>query len=102
MDAKRGCGAPRTHAPVPLSEVKDRVNTLLGQRRITTVQGTLPLPEGVAEVSICCHSDTPVRASSFCGFPKLGGAGLTHAALQGAVEIANAVKALVDENNTAL
>ncbi|KAH9850512.1 lactam utilization protein lamb [Lenzites betulinus] len=66
----------KKHDPVPLSVVRDRVNSLLQQRRITTVSGFLPLAEGVNEVSICCHSDTP-----------------------GAVEIAETVKALVDRNN---
>ncbi|TBU42613.1 LamB/YcsF family protein [Dichomitus squalens] len=66
----------KKHDPVPLSVVKDRVNTLLGENRITTIGGFVPLPEDVKEISICCHSDTP-----------------------GAVEIAQAVKALVDQNN---
>ncbi|KAI0739996.1 LamB/YcsF family protein [Daedaleopsis nitida] len=67
------------HDAVPLREVKDRVNRLLDEKKITTVGGALPLSDGVSEVSICCHSDTP-----------------------GAVEIAQAVKALVDKNNANL
>ncbi|KAI0820845.1 lactam utilization protein lamb [Trametes gibbosa] len=66
----------KKHDPVPLSAVRDRVNNLLERRRITTISGFLPLAEGVNEVSICCHSDTP-----------------------GAAEIAETVKALVDTNN---
>ena len=54
----------RKHDPVPLNVVKDRVNALLGEKKITTVDGFVPLPEDVAEVSICCHSDTPVRILS--------------------------------------
>ncbi|KAI0667168.1 lactam utilization protein lamb [Trametes maxima] len=69
----------KKHDPVPLSVVKDRVNKLLEEKQITTTTGFLPLGEGVREVSICCHSDTP-----------------------GAVEIAETVKALVDENNARL
>jgi hypothetical protein len=33
----------------------------MNKREITTVCGNLPLPDNVAEVTICCHSDTPVR-----------------------------------------
>ncbi|KAI0706698.1 LamB/YcsF family protein [Earliella scabrosa] len=66
----------KKHDPVPLPEVRQRVTRLLGESKITTLSGALPLPEGVSEVSICCHSDTP-----------------------GAVEIAHAVKELVDQNN---
>ncbi|KAH9938895.1 LamB/YcsF family protein [Epithele typhae] len=66
----------KKHDPVPLSVVKARVSRLLSDKQITTLGGSVPLPEGVSEVSICCHSDTP-----------------------GAVEIAHAVKALVDWNN---
>ncbi|RPD53809.1 LamB/YcsF family protein [Lentinus tigrinus ALCF2SS1-6] len=69
----------KKHDPVPADAVRDRVNRLLQEQKITTVSGALPLPDGVDEVSICCHSDTP-----------------------GAVEIAQAVKALVDENNSKL
>ncbi|KAI0357271.1 lactam utilization protein lamb [Trametes cingulata] len=66
----------KKHDPVPPSTVRDRVTQLLEHQQITTTAGVLPLPAGVREVSICCHSDTP-----------------------GAVEIAETVKALVDRNN---
>ncbi|PIL32083.1 hypothetical protein GSI_06788 [Ganoderma sinense ZZ0214-1] len=66
----------KKHDPVPLDVVTDRVNDLLEERKITTVGGFVPLLEYVTEVSICCHSDTP-----------------------GAVEIAQGVKALVDQHN---
>ncbi|KAM5532001.1 hypothetical protein V8D89_014335 [Ganoderma adspersum] len=66
----------KKHDPVPLSVVQDRVNSLLEERKVTTVGGFVPLPDDVDEVSICCHSDTP-----------------------GAVEIAQEVKALVDQHN---
>ncbi|PIL28052.1 hypothetical protein GSI_09804 [Ganoderma sinense ZZ0214-1] len=69
----------KKHDPVPLDVVKDRVNNLLKSRKVTTVGGFVPLPEDVSEVSICCHSDTP-----------------------GAVEIAQGVKAIVDEHNARL
>ncbi|CDO72567.1 hypothetical protein BN946_scf184983.g50 [Trametes cinnabarina] len=69
----------KKHDPVPLSVVQDRVKRLLEEQKITTVSGQLPLPAGVTEVSICCHSDTP-----------------------GAVEITKTVKALVDVNNAQL
>ncbi|KAJ8495554.1 hypothetical protein ONZ51_g1645 [Trametes cubensis] len=69
----------KTHEPLPASVVRDRVNRLLEEKHITTTTGSLPLTEGVTEVSICCHSDTP-----------------------GAVEIAETVKALVDRNNAQL
>ncbi|KAI0808373.1 LamB/YcsF family protein [Fomes fomentarius] len=69
----------KKHDPVSLQEVTDRVNRLLEEKKVTTVSGALPLPDGISEVSICCHSDTP-----------------------GAVEIAQAVKALVDKNNEKL
>ncbi|KAI0323768.1 lactam utilization protein lamb [Cubamyces sp. BRFM 1775] len=69
----------KTHEPLSASVVRDRVNRLLEEKRITTTTGSLPLTEGVTEVSICCHSDTP-----------------------GAVEIAETVKALVDRNNAQL
>ena len=39
----------------------DQVETLMNERQITTVSGKLSLPDDVNEVSICCHSDTPVR-----------------------------------------
>ncbi|OCH84482.1 lactam utilization protein lamb [Obba rivulosa] len=66
----------KTHDPVPLPVVQARVEKLLTQKQITTVVGSVPLVDGVTEVSICCHSDTP-----------------------GAVEIAKLVKKLVDEHN---
>ncbi|EKM51428.1 uncharacterized protein PHACADRAFT_263558 [Phanerochaete carnosa HHB-10118-sp] len=69
----------KKHDPVPVSVVRGRVNKLLNEGLITTAAGFLPLAPGVKEVSICCHSDTP-----------------------GAVEIARAVKELVDANNAAL
>ena len=49
---------------MPLSVVQDMVNSLLEQRKITTVGGFVPLPDDVDEVSICCHSDTPVSMLS--------------------------------------
>ncbi|KAI0693472.1 lactam utilization protein lamb [Cytidiella melzeri] len=67
----------REHVPVSTSTVRERVQTLMEKHEITTVAGTVPLPDDVTEVSICCHSDTP-----------------------GAVEIAAVVKALVDTHNT--
>lgn len=66
----------KKHDPVPVSVVRERVAKLLNEGQITTIAGHLPLAPGVKEVSICCHSDTP-----------------------GAVEIARAVKELVDLNN---
>lgn len=77
-----------------------QVRKLLDSRKITTVSGTIPLPDDVTEVSICCHSDTPVslitvirrNAHSECLFD-------CHSPVQGAVEIATAVKELVDAYN---
>jgi len=66
----------KTHEPVPLPVIKSRVTNLLSEGLITTQSGFVPIGEDVKEVSICCHSDTP-----------------------GAVELAQAVKALVDESN---
>ncbi|EIN04496.1 lactam utilization protein lamb [Punctularia strigosozonata HHB-11173 SS5] len=66
----------KKHDPVPLDEVRKRVTTLLNEHLVTTTAGTLLIGEGVTEVSICCHSDTP-----------------------DAVQIAQTVKALVDESN---
>ncbi|KZV63051.1 lamb YcsF family protein [Peniophora sp. CONT] len=67
----------KKHATVPLEEVSKRVQTLLKEHKVTTNTGTLlPIGEGVQEVSICCHSDTP-----------------------GAVKIAECVKQIVDESN---
>ncbi|KAI0753585.1 lactam utilization protein lamb [Irpex lacteus] len=67
----------REHVSVPISTVRERVERLMNKREITTTAGALPLPDDVTEVSICCHSDTP-----------------------GAVEIATAVKGLVDAFNS--
>ena len=53
---------------MPLSVVQDRVNSLLEERKITTVGGFVLLPDDVDEVSICCHSDTPVSAISMALF----------------------------------
>ncbi|OBZ73033.1 Lactam utilization protein lamB [Grifola frondosa] len=66
----------KKHDLVPQTVIRDRVTKLLAECRITTTSGYLPLPEGVTDVSICCHSDTP-----------------------GAVEITQTVKKLVDKNN---
>ncbi|KAG1850539.1 lamb YcsF family protein [Suillus tomentosus] len=69
----------KKHDSVPIEVVRQRVNTSLGLwfHKVSTVGGKLlDIGANVAEVSICCHSDTP-----------------------GAVEIAQAVKALVDESN---
>ena len=63
------------------------------KREITTVSGTLPLPDDVSEVSICCHSDTPVSLDSIFLTWTLS------LILQGAVEIATVVKSLVDGYN---
>lgn len=70
----------RKHDPVTLEEVETRVfhngvceapmltTTLLQVRRmlneglVTTLGGTLPIGDGVREVSICVHSDTPVSS----------------------------------------
>jgi len=69
----------KKHAPVPLAVVKDRVTKLLSEGQVTTTTGFVSLGEGIKDVSICCHSDTP-----------------------GAVGIAHAVKALVDESNASI
>ncbi|KAF9233223.1 lamb YcsF family protein [Melanogaster broomeanus] len=69
----------KKHDPVPLEVVRQRVQNLLTLHKVTTTGGKLlPIGQNVSTVSICCHSDTP-----------------------GAVEIAQAVKALVDESNKA-
>ena len=34
---------------------------MLDEGLVTTSAGTLPIGDGVREVSICVHSDTPVR-----------------------------------------
>jgi hypothetical protein len=70
----------RKHSPVTFSEIQTRVKrtvcrqrlkyfliylqvrTLLTTHQVTTNTGKLlPIGTGVHEVSICCHSDTPVR-----------------------------------------
>ncbi|CDO72569.1 hypothetical protein BN946_scf184983.g52 [Trametes cinnabarina] len=66
----------KKHDPVPLCVVQDKVKRLLEEQKITTVSGQLPLPAGVTELSICCHSD-----------------------IQGTVKIEKTVKAFVDTNN---
>lgn len=39
----------------------DKVQHLLASHAVTTVSGKrLPIGQNVSEVSICCHSDTPV------------------------------------------
>jgi len=69
----------KKHDPVPLNVIRARVKTILAEGLVTTKSGFIPLGQGVKEVSICCHSDTP-----------------------GAVEIAQTVKTLVDESNSQL
>lgn len=65
------------HEPVSLDVIRERVETLLKEHQVTTIEGTyIPLGENITDVSICCHSDTP-----------------------GAVEVAQFVKHLVDESN---
>ncbi|KAH8094907.1 lactam utilization protein lamb [Cristinia sonorae] len=66
----------KKHAPLGFDEIKTRVNRVLSEGLVTTTAGTLPIGEGVDDVSICVHSDTP-----------------------GSVEIAKTVKSLVDESN---
>ncbi|KAI5119240.1 hypothetical protein M0805_008791 [Coniferiporia weirii] len=66
----------KKHDPITLEEVERRVKRMLTEGLVTTKGGTTPIGEGVEEVSICVHSDTP-----------------------GSVEIARTVKRLVDENN---
>ncbi|KAJ7713043.1 lamb YcsF family protein [Mycena metata] len=67
----------KTHEPVSKDVIQTRVQRLLESHEITTnTGGFLPLGDNLTEVSICCHSDTP-----------------------GAVEIAQLVKAIVDETN---
>ncbi|TFK46283.1 lactam utilization protein lamb [Heliocybe sulcata] len=66
----------KKHDPVTADEVRRRVSNLLERREVTTTAGTIPFPDGVDEVSICVHSDTP-----------------------GAVEIAKLVKGMVDDSN---
>ena len=43
-----------------LTERRLQVIALLTTKKITTVAGMLPLDASVVDVSICCHSDTPV------------------------------------------
>lgn len=38
---------------------------MLNEGLVTTLSGSLPFGDGVTEVSICVHSDTPVRVNSF-------------------------------------
>jgi len=67
----------RKHHSVPRDVIAERVKTLLETGNIATNAGTtIPLGESIAEVSICCHSDTP-----------------------GAVDNAILVKSLVDQSN---
>ncbi|KAF9264320.1 lactam utilization protein lamb [Marasmius fiardii PR-910] len=69
----------QVHTQVTHDTVRNRVNTLLRNRKVTTNDGSLlPFGEDVDEVSICCHSDTP-----------------------GAVEIAKLVASVVEEHNVA-
>ena len=67
---------------------------MLSDGLVTTQTGTRPVGDGVQEVSICVHSDTPVSHQPFtfslCSFIS-----------QGAVEVAKLVKRLVDESNGA-
>ncbi|KAI0317030.1 lamb YcsF family protein [Amylostereum chailletii] len=67
----------KKHDPVSQETVRQRVTTMLETHQVTTKSGSLlHIGQGVSEVSICVHSDTP-----------------------GAVEIAQCVKGLVDESN---
>ncbi|KAK7690309.1 hypothetical protein QCA50_006966 [Cerrena zonata] len=66
----------KKHDPIPLSEIEQRVKRILSEGLVTTKTGIVPLGQGVTDVSICVHSDSP-----------------------GAVEIAQLVKRLVDESN---
>jgi lactam utilization protein B len=69
---------------------------LLNEKQVTTIAGTyLPLGDNITEVSICCHSDTPVRLHLLLRSKCL------IFSPQGAVEIAQMVKQLVDESNKA-
>ncbi|PPQ94929.1 hypothetical protein CVT25_004415 [Psilocybe cyanescens] len=53
----------KKHDPVPLDVVRERVSTLLTKKQITTLGGGfVPLGDNVDEVTICCHSDTPVES----------------------------------------
>ncbi|EGN97304.1 hypothetical protein SERLA73DRAFT_183982 [Serpula lacrymans var. lacrymans S7.3] len=67
----------KIHEHIPTEEICTRVRTLLKSRQVTTTSGSLlPMSDDISEVSICCHSDT-----------------------KGAVEIAQAVKAVVEQCN---
>lgn len=70
---------------------------MLNEGLVTTLAETLPIGEGVREISICVHSDTPVRSESFSCGSQLNS--LTTLFIQGSVEIAQTVKRLVDESN---
>lgn len=52
-----------------------KVQNLLGSRAVTTVGGKLlPIDQNISEVSICCHSDTPVNVAdcySLCAAPDI-------------------------------
>ncbi|KAF9814272.1 hypothetical protein IEO21_05211 [Rhodonia placenta] len=70
----------KKHDPVPLDAIRARVSKMLTEGQVTTKSGGfVPLGTAISEVSICCHSDTP-----------------------GAVEIAQTVKAMVDDSNAKL
>ncbi|KZT66309.1 LamB/YcsF [Daedalea quercina L-15889] len=71
----------KKHDPIPLDVIKARVAKVLSDGLVTTNDGTfLPLgAQGITELCICVHSDTP-----------------------GSVEIAQAVKAMVDKHNARL
>ncbi|KAK7030456.1 hypothetical protein VNI00_014041 [Paramarasmius palmivorus] len=67
----------QVHTRVTEDSVRNRVQALLKDRKVTTNDGGfLPFGADIHEISICCHSDTP-----------------------GAVEVATLVKNLVDEHN---
>lgn len=44
---------------------------MLKEGLVTTENGSVHIGEGVTEVSICCHSDTPVSQLSSRGTPIL-------------------------------
>ena len=51
----------RASTSVSFGSWRSQVNTLLQDRKVTTIDGQLlPFDMHVDEVSICCHSDTPV------------------------------------------
>ncbi|KAL5520945.1 hypothetical protein ACEPAF_2948 [Sanghuangporus sanghuang] len=66
----------KKHDPITLDEVQARVKRILTEGLVTTKAGTIPIGDGIKDVSICVHSDSP-----------------------GAVDIAQTVKRLVDESN---